>query len=645
MADFRRRSTMQPAADPHGNRFGSGIPMPSTIKKHAPTHGRMSMSGPALRAPFAIPQVPGTIQRNNMMRSQNTNPLLMSVSKQGLGRTPMNSARRGSMWMGGGQPSAPSGSQTLRDPRPIRDGAFQQKIRRDIVNFLQKTGFDIPNNVLRNITGADFGAIFKHLVSCLDPQWPFNPDQRWEEQFFAPLRALKYPYIGAIDSKMLPTPAAQHSWPTLLAMLHWLTEMGKARLSYMESQDPTLQDPEYVPDEFSDNNHHQALAMEYYSAAYQFFLDGQDVYPEQDAALEERYARKDERVVADLEEKKEKLKEVKSELKKLLKTPAPIERLKNHNGLLKHDKPKFEEVIRLLEDRKQRLMDTIAREKAEMAVLVANLDKLKVEQDRLAEIVKVQNLSPEEVIRMNTEHESLSRDLENLKHKITETNKTVMKLEVSLTKKVTDAEEAVDVYTNLLASLNLFPPLPPPLADINLALELNTAAPNPQDMLSGAGIRETIKPSLAIVAELKRTERADIESERIKVDNELDQLITECENMDQEVVEVMNKVNALNDQADELREVVQQEAMVSNAEATRLERELAQARTSAMANGVGVKTRLQAVHIAYREQVDKVDRLRDETVRAIIKNSSDIVTFKEEVSKQLKYLKDFAEAN
>lgn len=48
---------------------------------------------------------------------------------------------------------------------------------------------------------------------------------------------------------------------------------------------------------------------------------------------------------------------------------------------------------------------------------------------------------------------------------------------------------------------------------------------------------------------------------------------------------------------------------------------------------------------SHREQIDKVERLRDETIRAIIKNSSDIVTFKEEVSTQLKDLRDFAEAN
>ena len=47
----------------------------------------------------------------------------------------------------------------------------------------------------------------------------------------------------------------------------------------------------------------------------------------------------------------------------------------------------------------------------------------------------------------------------------------------------------------------------------------------------------------------------------------------------------------------------------------------------------------------YREQIEKVNRLKEDTVRAVIKNSSDIVAFKDEVSKQLQYLRDFAEAN
>ena len=63
----------------------------------------------------------------------------------------------------------------------------------------------------------------------------------------------------------------------------------QARLDYLESGDPTLQDEEQVPDEFDDLNHHQALAFAHYIDAYEVFLRGADVYPEQERLIEERY--------------------------------------------------------------------------------------------------------------------------------------------------------------------------------------------------------------------------------------------------------------------------------------------------------------------------------------------------------------------
>lgn len=186
---------------------------------------------------------------------------------------------------------------------------------------------------------------------------------------------------------------------------------------------------------------------------------------------------------------------------------------------------------------------------------MSNLDRLKHEHERLTDVVKAQNLTQEEVHRMNTEHETLTRDLEHLRAKINETNKAITKLEVSLTKKVEDADDAVDTYTNLLSELNLFPPLPPPLPNINLSLRLNSAASNPQEMLLGSDIREEIKPTLLKVAEYKRSERAAVEKEQITVDADLDQLTADCENLESEVVEVQKMTNALSDQADDLREV------------------------------------------------------------------------------------------
>lgn len=85
--DYGRRSTMQPHADPYAN-ARSNLPVPSTVKKSTHGHGRMSLAGPAMRAPYPIP--PGTNPRQSLMRSQNVNPLLQSASKpQNFGRTPM----------------------------------------------------------------------------------------------------------------------------------------------------------------------------------------------------------------------------------------------------------------------------------------------------------------------------------------------------------------------------------------------------------------------------------------------------------------------------------------------------------------------------------------------------------------------------
>lgn len=284
---------------------------------------------------------------------------------------------------------------------------------------------------------------------------------------------------------------------------------------------------------------------------------------------------------------------------------------------------------------------------------------------------------------MNTDRETLTRNLEDLKQKIAETHKVVLSLEINVTNRAAAVEEALDTYTNLLSGLGLYPTPPEPWQDIDLSLELNGASSNPQQLLFGLDIRKVIRPTLSSVAEAKRLERAAFENESVKVNNELDQLTTECKNLDYELCELEKKATNLNEQADDLRDVccyfaemrslhrsncpsqaAQQEAQVSSAEASRLERDLAHARTAAIANGLGVKSRLQALQFrsvardlhlrhgnlknlftpSYKEQIEKVSRLKEDTVRAILKNSQEIAIFKEEVSKHLQELRNFTEA-
>lgn len=537
--------------------------------------------------------------------------------------------------------AAPSGTLVVKDPRPLRDRQYQGKMRQEILKYLQDNNFEITMARLTNINGKEYRHIFEFLVATLDPYFIF-PQGRFEDEFVPALKAVRYPFAHQIDNKWLAAPASMHSWPSLLGVLHWLVEMCKLRDDYTNSEHPTLQNLSRIPEEFDDPWDHAALAFSYFEDTYTLWLDLVDDFAESNQALEDRYAKRNIKVQSELDETAKALGDAKSRLKKLEASAPPINKLVRDNGLLKGDSEKFQKILQQYESRKRKLNDTIAIEGAELQQSSGRLEQLKAEHERLLSIVKVQNLSPEEVLEMNQTRENLKRAMHDLEQKKADTHKTNMALEVSVTNKGSATEEALDQYTNLLSTLELFPPLQSPWEAIDLTLELNPAASNPQQLLNGSDIRKIIKPTLSAVAESKRAERSNVETERIKIDNELDQLSLECENVEEDTAEIEKKVAALNDQADDLRDAAQQEAQVASAEANRLERDLAAARTAALANGMGVKSRLQALQFDYQEQIAKVARLRDETVRGIVKSGHEIAMFKEEVSRHLRELREFA---
>lgn len=572
------------------------------------------------------------------------NPLLQSTSKPNYGRTPLsNSVRRGSIWTGGATMAPPSSSQALKDNRPLRDRPFQAKMRQDVYNYLNESGYEISMPMLTSMQGKDYRAIFDTLVLTLDPCHPLKEGARFEDEFIPTLKTLRYPFAHQLDTKWLAAVASPHSWPYLLGVLHWMVEVCKMRTEYLYSGHPTIQDPAHVPEEFDDPYDHKALAFQYHEETYTLWLDGQDDFVEWNQVMEERYSRRNERVQTELDQQTARLEKAKGEYKKLKSTAPNVEELENRCQQLKRDGEKFKVILERHETRRRRLEQNIEDERTELANGGALLENLRTELDRLGETVKSQNLSPEEVIRMNTDRETLTRNLEDLKQKIAETHKAVLSLEINVTNRAAAVEEALDTYTNLLSGLGLYPTPPEPWQDIDLSLELNTASSNPQQLLFGLDIRKVIRPTLGSVAEAKRLERAAFENESVKVNNELDQFTTECKNLDYELCELEKKATNLNEQADDLRDAAQQEAQVSSAEASRLERDLAHARTAAIANGLGVKSRLQALQFSYKEQIEKVSRLKEDTVRAILKNSQEIAIFKEEVSKHLQELRNFTE--
>ncbi|KAH9001736.1 HEC/Ndc80p family-domain-containing protein [Lactarius akahatsu] len=645
MSESTRRSMLFPPQD--NGRSGLPMPMPSSaVKNHTLnfTHNkRLSVAGPASRGayPPATLTVPSTHPTPSLNRSQNLDPLLASASKNG--QTPLKSStRRGSLWASGVGAPPPVTAQVLKDTRPLRDRQYQTKMRQDIVSWLGGTEYDISIQTLTNMTGKDYRNVFQFLLSMLDPGYSFDPQVRFEEEFVSALKCVQYPFVGQVDPKWLAAPASMHSWPSLLGVLHWLVCMCKGRLAYMDSGHPTLQYSEIIPEKFDHPDHHSALAFDYFTEAYEIFCTGSDVFVDQQLKLEERYAKKDEQTEVELEELRVELAKVKAKYDKLQSSPAPIDKRLSDNQCMKRDFEKFQECIHNWEGRKKTLISHIANLKIDITQQSSNLEQLEAEQERLSEVVKEQNISPDEVVRMNTEHEQLAQGIDELKAKIAETQKDVHSLEVAVANHGAAAEEAVDAYTTLLSDLGLFPPLPRPFQDIDLRMVLNTAASQPENLLKGLDIRHVIRPTLNDILEAKRDERIAVNNQRIQMDHEFDELISECEKLEDEINETEKTVMVLDEQAEDLRETAQREALVNNAEIKRLERNLTLARTAALSGGAGVESQLQTLQIAYREQMQKIARLQEETVRAIVKNSTEIAMFKEMTSQQLKDLRDFA---
>lgn len=127
-------------------------------------------------------------------------------------------------------PPTPGARHTLKDPRNVRDKVAQANMRSAIFQWLQETQFDgsITKQTLLSPSAKDFRSIFIHLIYILDSSFVFGEKGRkFEDEVVLSLRALQYPFADSIDKKWLTTPSAQYSWPSILAMLHWVTELSR----------------------------------------------------------------------------------------------------------------------------------------------------------------------------------------------------------------------------------------------------------------------------------------------------------------------------------------------------------------------------------------------------------------------------------
>lgn len=214
-------SSQQSSQGSQAGYLGASLNVPGTVKRQS--HAPIPMSGTRGDAAF--------LKSSQQQNAPYAPPRRVSIYPSCKVANPYrNSIRRSST--GRRQSTNPSHPPTLqhfvqptriaKDPRNVRDRSFLARCQNDILDFLTSQNYpdNLTHKTLAQPTGKDFANIFKFIYVLFDPShraW----GKKFEEDVALCLRASGYPFAESISRSHLQAVGNMHSWPGIVAMLHW----------------------------------------------------------------------------------------------------------------------------------------------------------------------------------------------------------------------------------------------------------------------------------------------------------------------------------------------------------------------------------------------------------------------------------------
>ncbi|KAL2150729.1 hypothetical protein VTH82DRAFT_7292, partial [Thermothelomyces myriococcoides] len=202
---------------------------------------------------------------------------------------------------------APQAAGVPRDPRPLKDRSYQNRIGQELVDYLAKNNFEmemnhkLSDNFIKSPTQKDFNYMFQWLYRRIDPGYRF---QRNIDQEVPPLlKQLRYPYERSITKSQIAAVGGQN-WSTFLGLLHWMMQLAQMleRYALREYDDACL---EAGVDVAGDN-----IVFDFLTNAYHDWLSMDDDVSEEDVekalqphiqAMERDFERANARYIQELE--------------------------------------------------------------------------------------------------------------------------------------------------------------------------------------------------------------------------------------------------------------------------------------------------------------------------------------------------------
>ncbi|KAJ1727543.1 kinetochore-associated Ndc80 complex subunit ndc80 [Coemansia biformis] len=498
--------------------------------------------------------------------------------------------------------TASRGGGGVKDPRPLKDRSFQSKAQQRIMNYLSAKAYpgSLAPRTLATPTVKDFQNIFKFLYAQLDPRYTYV--KKFEEEAIQILRGIHYPYVSNISKSHIYSAGSMSTWPGLLAMLMWLVELIEC-VTQMSPQEVDVNSPEFKDSaQFVDR-----VFFDYLSQAYPVWLDSGDEPPELEGVLARQFELKNASLISETEDVERRLAEARAELDGLVSNESPRVLLEQEHSELLADKQKYETYIQRLESRHQRMVDVVTGQKQQHDA--AQLEQMALEKRRaeVQAVVDAQQISTEDVDRMNTERNQLLDTLKGVQEKGREALQKVWDREMRLQRILDDIENLAQDYTSKALKLGLigtrrFRVAPTasggdddgngdggdaeaggellgvagedPLGGVDVELVVNTRTDDRKQVTS-VDLRRDVRPALQRACDVFASQLYATQNAVLELREQMDQLNEKRMEQQERVGEMDKRVKRHNQRYQELRDSIMAETRAAAAKIEALEADIA----------------------------------------------------------------------
>ncbi|KAM7440889.1 kinetochore-associated Ndc80 complex subunit ndc80 [Porites harrisoni] len=473
----------------------------------------------------------------------------------------------------------------MKDPRPLSDRGYQQKMIRYLMEFL--TEFNYPHQISMRILSApsmkEFCNIFQFLYKYIkaDSQKATVLDKPAEEipKFF---KMMGYPF--SISKSNLHSVGSPHAWPIILGALCWLIELIRLAMSVGQDIQGNLMFPEdtYETGQYQEDGPkpEDKYFFSYLEKSYAAFMMGQelDELGEYDQEFIENIRLRNVDALDGMEElMKEKL-SLEEELNALKSDSSRLQTLSDRKTTLVSDREKFVNYIGDLGRHKKQLDDVNNQQMEELQVLKVEQDAAMEENSKLQETLNNQELSAADVERMKLEKKELQKAVEQLGKSRDYFDQQIWEKEMQYAKKYEETEKHIQEYNKMARKLKLIPSTAEYANGIDFEMHFNPHTQRP-DQRTHMDFKGTIKPALLRLKQQMSEKSRTIQSQIITEEEAVDQISDMVLEKKEEVTALDMRLQALDKDLDWKKEIMAKEYQKSTGNAQSLEEGVQQMRS------------------------------------------------------------------